>query len=235
MISLINGLERKQKLAEFIGIMLGDGNLNRQSNCITIVGSLEDKHYFVTTVIPIIQSLFQVNPKLRRRNDTNAYYIDFNSRQVMDFLTAEIGLVRGNKVNASIPLYITSSPELIPCFLRGLFDTDGCIKFSKQKNSKNYYPRIQFCLRYAEFSKSLGPLMESIGFRFCYWKEIRLLGTLLYYQLSGLYNLEAWMSPVRPHNMVHMSKYLFWRRFGYCPPKSSLTSRCNALSLNIVD
>ena len=99
-------MKNYRKLAEFLGIILGDGNLNKKSNCITIVGSLEDFYYHKTYVIPLIQSLFDVNPKLRKRNDRNAYYIDFNSKYTMDYLTKVIGLVRGNKVNAIIPKMI---------------------------------------------------------------------------------------------------------------------------------
>ncbi len=65
-------MKNYKKLAELIGIILGDGNLHKSSNCITIVGSLEDLFYYENYVIPIIKSLFPVNPKLMKRNDRNA-------------------------------------------------------------------------------------------------------------------------------------------------------------------
>ena len=121
-------MKNYRKLAEFLGIILGDGNLNKKSNCITIVGSLEDFYYHKNHVVPLIKSLFDINPKLRKRNDRNAYYIDFNSKNTMNYLTKVVGLVRGNKVNAEIPKIIINNERLIPHFLRGLFDTDGCLK-----------------------------------------------------------------------------------------------------------
>ncbi|PIN79659.1 hypothetical protein COV16_03080 [Candidatus Woesearchaeota archaeon CG10_big_fil_rev_8_21_14_0_10_34_8] len=68
-------------LAEIIGIILGDGHLHKKSNKITIVGSLEDFYYYKFHVIPLIRSIFVCNPKIRKRNDKNAYYIDFNSKE----------------------------------------------------------------------------------------------------------------------------------------------------------
>ena len=144
--------EKNEELAEFFGILLGDGNLNKSSNCITIVGSLEEVDYYNSYVIPIIRSLFEVKPKLRYRRDRNAIYIDFNSKRVMDYLTNSIGLVRGSKVNAHVPSLIKNDISLILPFLRGLFDTDGCFKFSKQTSQKNYYPRIQFCFSDTPFA-----------------------------------------------------------------------------------
>ena len=110
-----------KKLAELIGILQGDGNIHKKSNCVTIVGSLEDLDYYKDHVIPLIKSLFPIGPKLRRRNDRNAYYIDFNSKEVVIYLTKFIGLVRGNKVNARIPKIIKRNQKLMLHFLRGLF------------------------------------------------------------------------------------------------------------------
>ena len=122
---MIDMTKNNEKLAEFLGILLGDGNLNKSSNCITIVGSLEESDYYNNHVIPIIGSLFEVKPKLRYRKDRNAIYIDFNSKQVMDYLSKELELVRGNKRYAHVPKIIMNSSESISHFLRGLFDTDG--------------------------------------------------------------------------------------------------------------
>jgi intein/homing endonuclease len=137
---------KEHMLAEFLGILLGDGNLNKSSNCITIVGSLEELDYYNNFVIPLITSIFKIKPNLRFRKDRNAIYIDFNSKYIMDYLSKDLGLVRGSKKYAYVPNLIKNNPKLIPHFLRGLFDTDGCFKFSKETSSRNYYPRIHFAL-----------------------------------------------------------------------------------------
>jgi hypothetical protein len=221
-----------QKLAEFIGILLGDGNLHKKSDCITIVGSLEDFYYYTGYVIPLIKSLFNGNPKLRKRNDRNSYYIDFNSKETMDYLTKDIGLIRGNKINAKVPSMIIENRRLIPPFLRGLFDTDGCLKFSKQTRNENYYPRIQYCFRDSKFTWQVKNLLDRINLAFCSWEDNRHNKTI-FFQMSGSKNLEKWMEIVNSNNYVHKSKYLFWKKFGHYQPKSSLISRVEALNLNM--
>ncbi|MBS3113678.1 hypothetical protein J4448_01125 [Candidatus Woesearchaeota archaeon] len=224
--------EKNKELAEFLGILLGDGNLNKSSNCITIVGSLEEDSYYKDNVIPLIKGLFQVNPKLRNRNDRNAIYIDFNSKEVMDYLTNPIGLVRGNKVNAHVPTLIKNDISLIPPFLRGLFDTDGCFKFSKQTSQKNYYPRIQFCFSDVPFAREVKGLLEKLGFNFGMWKDPRFNG-LIVYQISGSDNLEKWMKIIGSSNPVQKTKYQIWKKYGFYIPKSSLKSRIDSLNLNM--
>ena len=224
--------EKNEELAEFLGILLGDGNLNKSSNCITIVGSLEEDSYYRFHVMPLIKRLFQISPKLRNRNDRNAIYIDFNSKEIMDYLTNSIGLVRGNKINAKIPNLIKNDVSLIPSFLRGLFDTDGCFKFSKQGSQKNYYPRIQFCFSDTPFAHEVGDLLKKTGFNFGVWKDARFNG-LLFYQISGSYNLEKWMKVVGSNNPVQKTKYQVWRKYGSYTPKSSLKSRIDSLNLNM--
>src|SRR3989344_4905917 len=184
--------EKNEELAEFFGILLGDGKLNKSSNCITIVGSLEEVDYYNSYVIPIIRSLFEVKPKLRYRRDRNAIYIDFNSKRVMDYLTNSIGLVRGSKVNAHVPSLI-----------------------------KNDYPRIQFCFSDTPFAHEVKGLLEEVGFNFGMWKDPRFNG-LLVYQISGSDNLEKWMKTIGSSNPVQKTKYQVWKKYGFYVPKSSL-------------
>lgn len=228
---MVDTTKNDKELAEFLGILLGDGNLNKSSNCITIVGSLEELDYYNRTVIPLIGSLFEVKPKLRHRNDRNAIYIDFNSKQVMNYLSKELGLVRGNKRYAHVPEIVKSNAESIPHFLRGLFDTDGCFKFSKQTSQKNYYPRIQFCFSDAPFVHEVKGLLEKMRFNIGMWKDSRFNG-LIFYQISGSDNLEKWMSLIGSNNPVQKTKYQMWKRYGFYTPKSSLKSRIESLNLN---
>lgn len=223
----------QEKLAECIGVILGDGHLHKKRDCITIVGSLEDLYYYEDHVIPLLKSLFPGNPRLRKRNDRNAYYIDFNSKEAMEYLSNKIGLVRGNKVNAKIPDIIKNNMDLIPHFLRGLFDTDGCLKFSKQTKNINYYPRVQFAFRASNFAEEVGIILKKLKFNIGSWKENRFNG-LLFYQISGKANLERWMTLVGSNNLVHKTKYLIWQERGFYIPKSSLKSRIEALTLNMI-
>ena len=226
-------ITNNKKLAELLGILLGDGNLNKSSNCVTIVGSLEELDYYNNFVMPFIESLFEVKPKLRFRNDRNAIYIDFNSKEVMDYLSKEVGLVRGDKRYAHVPHIIVQNVQLIPHFLRGLFDTDGCLKFSRQTRKNNYYPRIQFCFSDVPFAYEVISLLEKVEFKIGRWKDSRFNG-LIFYQISGKENLERWIKTIGSNNPVQNTKYLVWKKYGFYVPKSTLKSRMEALNLNII-
>ncbi len=221
-----------KKLAEFIGIILGDGHLHKKQNTITIVGSLEDIHYYKKIVSPLIEELFDIKPTIKRRKDRNAYYIYFNSKKTMDYLTKEIGLIRGNKINAIIPRLISKDKKLILHFLRGLFDTDGCLKFSKQLKEVNYYPRIRLAFRESNFTLEIKELISKMDFNFSMWKSDRFNGGVIY-ERSGNKNLEKWFKIIKPNNPVHTSKYYFWKKYGHYIPRSSLKSRINSLNLKI--
>ncbi|MBR9682933.1 hypothetical protein GOV03_00125 [Candidatus Woesearchaeota archaeon] len=228
-INLKSKLQRKNaRMAELVGIILGDGHIHSKHNLITIVGSLEDLEYYQKRVCWLFQSLFNKTPSLRRRKDRNAYYLVIYSKQIVDFLVNEIGLKRGSKKYASFPKKIISDKKLIPYLLRGLFDTDGCVKFSKQTKNINYYPRIQFSQMESPLANEVGALLKKIGFSYGTWKDSRFNGQI-YYQISGKNNANKWFKEISPKNPVHVTKYEFWKKFGYHIPKSKMEFRKNKL------
>lgn len=217
----------KRKLAELIGIILGDGHLHKKANSITIVGSLDDFHYYESYVIPLIKSIFNVNPKLRKRNDRNAFYIDFNSKETMEYLIEEIGLKRGNKKRARLPNLIKNNKSLYSHFLRGFFDTDGTVKFSKQKKKINYYPRVEFCQKNKILGNEIANLIKNLGFNLNICIDKRYNTGV--YQISGNKNLKRWKKVVGFSNQVHLTKYLVWERDGQVKPRTTLKERIATL------
>ncbi len=221
-------MEINEKVAELVGIILGDGHIHKKHNLITVVGSIEDLDYYQERVIPLFQLVFEKKMILRKRKDRNAYYLMIYSKKIIDFLTNTIKLKKGSKENVSIPTTIISNKKLIPHFLRGLFDTDGCIKFSKQTKRINYYPRIQIALRSSPMTNELKELFKILGFPYGTWKESRFNETI-FYQISGEKNTKRWFKEISPKNPVHITKYQFWRKFGYYIPKSTLEFRKSSL------
>ena len=155
-----------ENIAELTGVILGDGHLHTKHNMITIVGSLEDLNYYQERVQRLFEKVFNKSATLRKRNDRNAYYLTLSSKKSMLFLTDVVGLKRGSKVNASIPKIIFSQKKYIRAFLRGLFDTDGCLKFSKQTKEIHYYPRVQIALRKSPLAVELAELFRALNFPF---------------------------------------------------------------------
>ena len=74
-------------------------------------------------------------------------------------------------------------------------------------------------------------MITNFGFSMSSWEDNR-VNPMICYEISGKENLEKWMSVITPNNPVHVSKYLFWKKFGYYEPKSTLQARLDALNLN---
>ena len=91
---------KSTELAEFIGIMLGDGGLpgNHQ---ITISFNNKTDREFAIYIDGIIKRLFSVNYYIHKRKDSNGADIVVSSSNLVDFLQKQ-GLVKGNKVKNQI-------------------------------------------------------------------------------------------------------------------------------------
>ena len=141
------------ELAEFYGIMLGDGNSHRTKSykkgtyMIRIVGdSRHDKSYLENYVKLLIERLFDVKvrvgkfkPKNDFANSQNGMFIEAHSVKLVNFLE-ERGFPPGNKIKNKlrIPLWIKRNPKFLSVCLRGLYDTDGSVYKITNQNSHQF-------------------------------------------------------------------------------------------------
>jgi predicted DNA-binding antitoxin AbrB/MazE fold protein len=128
-----------EKLAEFTGIMLGDGGITPSQIQITL-NSIADKEY-LSFVKKLCTYLFKSKPKVFKKKNCNANVIYYNGVDLIKFLE-KIGLKIGNKVKlqVDVPKWIKQNSNYSIACLRGLMDTDGCISIHKYKvNRKEYF------------------------------------------------------------------------------------------------
>ncbi len=116
-----------ESLAEFFGIMMGDGGINNEWQATITVNSIADAAY-AGYISVLCKKLFDIYPVLRKRKEKNALVISLASTSIVDFLVKN-GLPRGNKLKngLSIPRWILQKPSFQKACVRGLIDTDGCI------------------------------------------------------------------------------------------------------------
>ncbi len=115
--------ERTELLAEFFGIMLGDGKLSPSQILVTL-GSKE--HAYVEYVYYLLQKLFKTKPRIAiRKTGYNDVYI---GSVVLSAWCKKEGLVY-NKVQSQVdvPSWILKNKKFSQAFLKGFFDTDGSI------------------------------------------------------------------------------------------------------------
>jgi intein/homing endonuclease len=139
----INLPHESEGLAEFYGIMLGDGNSNRSkaykigTYAIRIVGdSRYDRDYLINYVKPLIEKLFNINVRVGKYKKTNAMFLESHSVKLVEFLEGK-GFKPGNKIKnkLEIPKWIKEDEDYLKRCLRGLYDTDGSVYKLTNQNS----------------------------------------------------------------------------------------------------
>lgn len=154
-----------EKLAEYVGIMLGDGGITAGQFNITL-NSVVDREY-VYFVSQLEKNLFGEEPKLYKRKDSKALVLYYNSRFLIRYLLS-IGLKIGNKVKQQVdaPDWIKSSLIYRIACVRGLMDTDGGVFLHKYNvNGKEYvYRKICFTNRSIPLLMFVKKTLEELGF-----------------------------------------------------------------------
>lgn len=193
--------ERNEKLAEFIGIMLGDGGMTQYQVSVTL-HSIDDLEYGLF-VKSLVQKLFGVMPSVYVRKDAHAHSIVLARKRAVTFLVS-LGLVTGNKVKQqiNIPTWILENEEYSLACLRGLMDTDGSVYLHKYKVGGKEYQYKKLC-----FSSASVPLQNDVLFilhRFgstatCSGTNVR---------IDAVCDVTRYMKVIGTHNPKHLKRYL---------------------------
>jgi intein/homing endonuclease len=122
----LNFPDFSEKLAEFAGIMLGDGHIGPGQIRISF-NSITDEEYVIYAK-KLLKFLFKVEPGLCQRKKENAVELFISSVDLIDYLRKK-GLSVANKVKYQVdaPSWIFTKDSYKKYFLRGFFDTDGSI------------------------------------------------------------------------------------------------------------
>ena len=124
-------VKKSEDLAEFIGILLGDGSLCR--NCISVACDKRWNDYIIY-LEKLFNCLFDLSFKVRIHPVKNVVYLYFYSKKLMEILLS-LELKRGDKIlnKITIPSWIKENSTYMKRCLRGLVDTDGCVYFCKRE------------------------------------------------------------------------------------------------------
>ncbi len=200
-------MENKLKLAEIVGIMLGDGCLykeKRRNRYQTIICFHKEEKDYLKHVKNLFEEYFrykfcitEIKHEMLLRNSSF-----FVGKSLIDS-----GLSSGNKVDneSIIPSWIFQDKRLIIEVIRGLFDTDGCV-YRKYDN----YAQIHFKFGCPELTESLHSAIKEMGFnptriqkgynkdkRTYFWK----------FYLSRQNEIENFFGEIEPKNPKHVIRY----------------------------
>lgn len=130
------------QLAEFIGLLLGDGSivLSNYQICVSMDGVLDEKYIYE---IPrnYFRSIFGKEPLICYSKRSRGIRCIIYSKEVCDFLVKDLGMPYGRRKYSDrnvIPKILFKDNELLKNVIRGLFDTEGGF-YQHNKTSPRLY------------------------------------------------------------------------------------------------
>lgn len=198
---------RSSDLAELLGIIFGDGHLSYYQVSVTTNSETDKEHAMFVKML--IEKLFVgVKVNIRKRLNQKALDIVTSSRNIVDFLK-KLGMPAGDKLRSGlqIPDWILKSRVYQKGFVRGLFDTDGCIYLDSHKiKDKKYYYIGWTITSYAAKLRN-----DIVGIL----REFNLHPTLTDSQKSVYLRKQAdvvkYFKIIGSHNFKHLNRY---KKFG---------------------
>lgn len=129
-------------LAEIIGILLGDGGVNKYQIKVTL--HKKDDYLYSKYVANLFEKTFGLKPSVIENKKHNFLNVILSSADAVENLGG-VGLGIGHKVKrqVDVPDFIKQNNALSLLCVRGLVDTDGCFFIENHKN-KYKYPRLNF-------------------------------------------------------------------------------------------
>ena len=190
-----------EKLAELVGILLGDGYLSSSTNRVKISFNSKDDVEYISYVNNLLVELFDVKPILKQRVNENTAELYIFKRDIIRFLINNVGMKVSPKWNnAAIPSQFLSS-KLDLQVLRGYFDTDGCLVTAN--NNGTIYPRLEMKVSPSPMQKQFIAILKKYKFSFGVYQigdgKVRI-------QLNGKPQLEKWIKSVGFSNQKHIDK-----------------------------
>lgn len=237
-------IEITPELAEICGIHAGDGYMRlreRNKGEVDISGDVEEKGYYDTHVIPLFNQVFDLDIKGKLFSRGSYGFVSYK-QEIRDALIS-LSFPTGKKSKSvKIPESILKSRDfkIYGAFLRGLFDTDGNLSFRKSyeginKFNKHYnnYPTIKIVTISRDLAEGVIKILHELDILFNYHsRDSKKSNENRNYiiTISGIDGFDKWMNLIGMKNPVKLTRYLVWRKFGFCPTKISLSQREDILN-----
>ncbi len=235
------------QLSELAGIHAGDGYLRYAGKRkeLDISGGIDEKEYYDNHVIPLFNKEFNLNLKGKFFPSRNTYGFVVRNRHVIEIFK-KLGFPSGKKstiVRCPKEILKSSDPKILRAFVRGYFDTDGSLPFDKKvnnrdifKKTKNFYPRFMFTCVSKSLTNDFISISARLGFKassYLHIPKIKTENMSYKTQIVGRVNLIKWMKEIGIKNHSKYTRYLIWKKYGFCPPNTTYNQRLNILRGNL--
>ena len=194
---------RSKELAEFAGIMMGDGGITKKQIIVTL--HYKDDKDYSEFVITLIKELFNVPVSKLYYEGYSINRIMVSRVELVNFCVKKIELKQGNKLKQKldIPNWIKQNKQYSIACVRGLVDTDGCIFTHRYKvNGKWYsYKKLTFTSYSKPLRQSVFNILKDNGFnpRMVQDRDVR---------LDSINDIKTYFKIIGSHNSKHLKRYL---------------------------
>lgn len=190
-----------RRLAEFVGIMMGDGGISDHQLTVTL--HAEDDLEYGSFVSGLITDLFDAPVSVRPRRNCKATDYVVSRKSMVDYCVDHLGLKRGHKIRQglTIPGWIISDVEYTKACVRGLFDTDGSVfTHAYRVKGKEYrYKKMAFTSRSQPLLRDVHEVLNNIGIKArCAGSDIR---------IDSVEAVSMYMKMISTHNPKHLKRY----------------------------
>lgn len=229
----LNNFKINEDLAEFYGILIGDGCVSkfrsqgRLHYAIRVDGnSLTDIEYYNNHLKPLTERVVNRTVNVKFRKVGNCIFIMFEYKDFAVFLNSRLGFPFGKKGEISISSEFIKNQKYLIAILRGLFDTDGCLYFTKNNSENRYYPIIELSTHSSALINQLYQVFTDLKFRvkISHFKDS--------VKLHGKDNLIKFMQSIGSSHPDKVSKFDYWTKFGCCPRIDELNLERRMKKLN---
>ncbi len=213
---------------ELIGFIIGDGsifyNKKYRKYRLELDGNVEEDYDYFVKIKDFLKELSPSKPQffIHEREKGKTLRIMLYDKNFMDKLIS-MGIPAGKKTfTITIPRGLTE--ENVTSVIRGLFEADGCLYFSKSKVGKYpTYPRLEIKTSSESLLAQLKGFLVERGFN-PYIRRSKSDRTPAI-GVSGEKSLEKWRSIFGFVSLKNQTKYNFWKTKGFYIPRTPLSER----------
>ena len=151
-------------LAEYIGVVLGDGHIEAfpRTERLIIVGDAK-KMGFIYNYAELTETLFKKKPIIKKVSTSNGVRISIYQK----YISTRLGVPTGNRSNYQfiLPQWIEQSNYYSIRFLRGMFEAEGSLSI--------HLPTCTYNFSFSNYNKYLLNAVEDCLWRLEFHPEIR--------------------------------------------------------------
>lgn len=192
------------EIAEIVGIMMGDGGLylDRLKKYQTSVSFHKEEKQYLYYVKELLENNFKYKFCI---TELESEYLLRNTSVFVGKTLISYGLSSGNKVknNVIIPTWVLTKNKFITSFVRGFFDTDGCV-YRKYAN----YLQIQIKLGSKITLESIRNAIIKLGFNPTVIQRDEYNNKISWkFYLSRQNEIKLFFNKIKPANIKHVKRF----------------------------